>query len=1395
MRVSIVLLVAALAGYIPAIAAPRPARPASAAVDGTFSRSATLPKWAQPLAAVPPTIRTDPVVMRLAETQAIAGLAPALLVNQVLQVNDPAALATIGQYSFNYYPSYQKVRLHRVAIIRGRQTLDRTASVNVRLLERETAVDAGVYGGAKTVQLLLEDVRAGDTLWITYSTEGRNPVFGKHWAEDFSWDRSEPVELRRLTILHPARQPLYWRQLGDAPGALLAPVIDQLGDMERMRFEGAAIEAVQQESSVPADFLPVRMLQLSEYPDWQSVAGWADGLFPPARPSPALRQLAARFGAEPTPMARASAALQWVQNEIRYFSVSIGQNSHRPQAPDVVLARRFGDCKDKTYLLISLLAQMGITAKPVLLDAAAPQFSAKLIPTPSWFDHVVARIELDGATYFVDPTITGQRGLLSGLPAIYPGASGLLVDGRTTALLSFPENQDSAPLLEYIENVGIASVDGDATLESRIVYRSEYADWARRHFPPLAAAQVKRELLARYEKLYPGVALVGVPELRDADGRYEVIANFTLPKPVTLVDGKYKFEYDSQIMDDSIGVPAKVVRNFPFVLPNGKFRGRYRLRLRWPEAYRANDEPIAKTLDTPWFVATEEYALRGQLVDYMLDYRIKTDRVAPDAMRELSVQAKALNPFASGTWRVMADSAAMPAALGLSYREFESVLDSQAISEWAAKWDKGEPPDLEESCDLARRSLRAAALQDPLDKRDYERFPNRIAQWEKGAAARRCQARLAFAEGKFADSVALFNADGAMKDGDRMMPTLAWSRFSAGDGAGALADMARYRAARVKAGELHGLDIANNIALLQRMAQPVPGDLLAYGKSVPDGPWPRPLVAMQAGVIGEDELLAVAARLPRDARDLALNEAWFYIGQRRLAAGDQAGAAKAFRWFAANGIPGAGFYPVAMRELTGKKVPDADVVAGRAAARRGDAAGAIAKFRAAAARGDPEAQFELASASFAGTGVPQDFAEAKRLATLAAEQGNAGAINLIGNLFMEGRGVPKDHAVALAWYRRAADLGDALALHHIGDFYRFGYGDISRDPVKAFGYILESAEMGNVLAQAALAQMYASGEGTAVDHALALHWARRATSRGSAAGLRQMAQLVRNGQGADKDPAAALKMARVAAEGGDSDAMIDLARFYDAGDGVEKDARLAFGWIEKAAQTGNPNSQLLLGMRYQDGLGVRADPAKAVEWMEKAAAMGQYFANLGLAETFIDGKGVPKDGTRGLAYLKPCVDRGERYCQQFMGMLLHFGRGVDKDYGAAAELYRKAAEQGLEVSRNNLADLYENGFGVPQDYPRAIALYRQAAQTGLPIALRSLGSLYEKGQGVPASPPLAYTHYQLALLALPNDAGDSEEARRRDRLAAQLSDQQKAAADAFAKAWKPGAPLPGDRIP
>jgi len=355
-RFCFVACLATTFSLIPAVTYSKPTQ--TETVDATFRRAAPLPKWTQPLADIPETKRDDAVVVRLQETQTLVGDSPATLINRAIQVNEKNSLNQIGEVSLTYYPIYQKLLLHRVVILRGGKLIDHTATVGIRILQRESNMESGMYGGATTVHLLLDDVRVGDTLWLSYTREGANPVFGKRWSEEYGWDSLEPIELRRLTVLHSTQRALYWRQLGNFRREEIKPQIEQFGGMESMRFEQRGIEPLDSEDAIPSDYLPGRMLQFSEYQDWQAVATWADGLFPKVGNSAALKNLADQFAKESTPATRASAALRWVQNEVRYFSVSIGENSHRPQAPETVIAH-------------------GYCHRAQQMDSCAPAYSAR----------------------------------------------------------------------------------------------------------------------------------------------------------------------------------------------------------------------------------------------------------------------------------------------------------------------------------------------------------------------------------------------------------------------------------------------------------------------------------------------------------------------------------------------------------------------------------------------------------------------------------------------------------------------------------------------------------------------------------------------------------------------------------------------------------------------------------------------------------------------------------------------------------------------------------------------------------------------------------------------------------------------------------------------------------
>jgi lipoprotein NlpI len=76
------------------------------------------------------------------------------------------------------------------------------------------------------------------------------------------------------------------------------------------------------------------------------------------------------------------------------------------------------------------------------------------------------------------------------------------------------------------------------------------------------------------------------------------------------------------------------------------------------------------------------------------------------------------------------------------------------------------------------------------------------------------------------------------------------------------------------------------IHVLQRLGKPIPE---AVAKRAADlrGDWPRPALAMLAGKITPEEMLAMLNSKTGDERQMALAEAYFYIGQHYKALNDE----------------------------------------------------------------------------------------------------------------------------------------------------------------------------------------------------------------------------------------------------------------------------------------------------------------------------------------------------------------------------------------------------------------------------------------------------------------------------------------------------------------------------
>lgn len=314
----------------------------------------------------------------------------------------------IANVQISFDPNYQTLTVHRLQVRRGGEVVARAAPAALRLLQRESSLESLVYDGRLTAHVALPDVRVGDVVEYAYSVQGSNPAFGAARFGSFDLEWGVPVAEIRARLLWPRGRPLYWKHHNEAPAA---EVVNTGSELDH-RWTRRAVPARLVDADSPGWYDPYRWVEWGEFADWGAVVRWALPLYRlPTGPLPAVDREVARIAAETgDPQARLLAALRFVQREVRYLGIEMGANSHAPHPPQTVLQRRFGDCKDKTLLTLTLLARLGIPARPALVHTTERQAVAERLPTPWAFNHVLVRAELNGQPVWLDPTRTQQGG-------------------------------------------------------------------------------------------------------------------------------------------------------------------------------------------------------------------------------------------------------------------------------------------------------------------------------------------------------------------------------------------------------------------------------------------------------------------------------------------------------------------------------------------------------------------------------------------------------------------------------------------------------------------------------------------------------------------------------------------------------------------------------------------------------------------------------------------------------------------------------------------------------------------------------------------------------------------------------------------------------------------------
>jgi transglutaminase-like putative cysteine protease len=406
----------------------------------------------------------------------------------IYRVDSPNGVERWAASAARWQPWHQaRPRIQARVVTRdGRQH-----ELDPNLLTESGTRDAGtqVYDDDHMLEGPLPAVEVGAVVEEEITVRDEKPFFDAGAVYREFVGRPVPVEHTRIVIDVPETLPL--KRLAQLlPNAR----VQESRANGRVRWtleQGPLDERAAMVGNLPSDVPGWPSVEFSTGRSWEAVAASYRAMTESRiRPGDAQPLIAGLSPSAPDFVAK---VVERLHREVRYTGVEFGAARLIPAFPAETLRRRFGDCKDKSTLLVAALRASGIDAYLALLSAGEDQDVAPDLPGLGMFDHAIVYVPRAGdvqaggagraggagdADLWIDATAEHAR--VGTLPAADANRMALVIrDGektlmRTPALRS-QDNRQIETREFFLAEYGPARVI--ETTETHGIIEGEYRGW------------------------------------------------------------------------------------------------------------------------------------------------------------------------------------------------------------------------------------------------------------------------------------------------------------------------------------------------------------------------------------------------------------------------------------------------------------------------------------------------------------------------------------------------------------------------------------------------------------------------------------------------------------------------------------------------------------------------------------------------------------------------------------------------------------------------------------------------------------------------------------------------------------------------------------------------------
>lgn len=372
---------------------------------------------------------------------------------------------------------------------------------------------------------------------------------------------------------------------------------------------------------------------------WNIISKWYSGLIKEQmQPDAELENFTKGLIANKTTTEdKIGAIFYFVAQQVRYVAVELGPHTHKPRLAHEVFKKRYGDCKDKTTLLLTMLKIAGIEGVPGLVPKT-PEALDESAPTLDVFNHVIAIVpKLNGTYYWLDAT--NEVAAFDTTPFDTPHNVLLINMDGSYKFVKTPEPDDNKDYYD-INQINRVNENGDVDIEYTYSYYGVASEDGRHTFK----YKSPKERDQYYEAKGIELSSLDLVNLTELELPFIIKVKGLIKNRIQILDE------DLMVLSDAIGILAyndlttEKSRKYPI-----SFDASGLIKIKhiyyFPEGYKIRKLPIEYKWETSYYKDHIKYKSEGNIFSTERQIKYLKSKIEVDDFEAFKKQATEIQKY------------------------------------------------------------------------------------------------------------------------------------------------------------------------------------------------------------------------------------------------------------------------------------------------------------------------------------------------------------------------------------------------------------------------------------------------------------------------------------------------------------------------------------------------------------------------------------------------------------------------------------------------------------------------------------------------------------------------------------------------------------------------------